>query len=99
MADYSKGKIHKIFGSGLVYYGSTTQTLSERLHIHKNDLKRGRGCSVKQIIEGGEYQIELCEDYPCNSRKELLWRERFYFDNNECINQKAPIVSVLEVSA
>ena len=42
MPDYSKSKIYKITGLiyiGLIYIGSTTQTLSERIRDHKKTIK------------------------------------------------------------
>jgi hypothetical protein len=31
--------------------------------------------------------MELVEDYPCESRKELEEREAYYINNYECINK------------
>jgi hypothetical protein len=85
--EYQEGKIYKIIGSGLTYYGSTKQTLKQRLAIHKCNTK----CNSKQIIELGNYKIVLIELFPCNTKKELLNRERWFIENNECINKKIPL--------
>lgn len=87
MIDYINGKIYKLTGSGLTYYGSTTQLLSKRLYEHK---LKGNKSSSKQIIELGNYDICLVELFPCNSKEELHKRERFYIENNECINKHIP---------
>ena len=93
MPDYSKGIIYKITGGGLTYYGSTTQKLNSRFSIHKNDKKIGKNLSVNPILDYDDCKIEVVENYPCNSKNELLERERFYIDNNTCINKVKPIIS------
>ena len=87
MNKYQNGKIYKLFcnESNLVYYGSTITTLKHRLSQHRTNKK---GTSISRIMINP--QIELLEDYPCNSKKELEVRERFYIENNECINMKIP---------
>ena len=35
----------------------------------------------------------LIEEYPCETKQELLWRERFWIDNNNCINKYKPIIT------
>lgn len=81
---YEAGKIYKIVGSGLTYYGSTKDTLEVRLGNHKCYNNK---CSSKQIIDLGDYEMILIELYPCNSRLELETREGYYIKNNECINK------------
>tara|TARA_R110000824_G_C14824064_1_gene637082 strand:- start:38 stop:493 length:456 start_codon:yes stop_codon:yes gene_type:complete len=97
MPDYQNGKIYKIIGGGLVYYGSTTQDLKQRFSIHLNDKKRGKNLSVNSVLGLIDCKIELIEDFPCHSKKELLWRERFFIDNSECVNRNIPILSIEEI--
>jgi len=87
MNKYQNGKIYKLFcnESNLVYYGSTTQSLNDRLCQHRTNKK---GTCISKIMINP--QIELLEDFPCNTKKELEVRERFYIENNECINMKIP---------
>lgn len=85
--NYANGKIYKITGSGMTYYGSTTQPLHKRLSCHKCKLNY----SSKQIIELGNYDICLVELFPCKTKEELHMRERFYIENNECINKNTPL--------
>jgi len=94
MPDYSKSIIYKVNGGGLVYFGSTTQTLQKRLSIHKNDKKNGKNLSINQILDCDDYSIEILENYPCNNKEELLQRETYWIDNNECINIRKPFVSI-----
>ena len=88
MVNYKDGKIYKIVcnTSGLTYYGSTVQPLYKRLYTHKNQLN----CSSKVIIEGGNYDISLVELFECNSKEELHSRERYFIENNKCVNKIIP---------
>ena len=92
------GKIYEIICNitNEVYIGSTCDTLEERLHTHH--LKNNRAVS-KQILERGDYYMALIEEYPCETKQELLWRERHYYDIRECINLIPPIVSTEEAIA
>jgi uncharacterized protein (DUF2344 family) len=89
MPDYQNGKIYKLYSpsKNLVYYGSTVQTLSQRLGGHIRENRRGKHCSSSEIIECGDYKIELLEDYPCNNKQQLERKEGEYIKNNECINK------------
>lgn len=91
MPDYQQGKIYKLKNEELVYIGSTTTTLQRRLIQHRCDAKY-INLSSKLLFENGENVIiELVENFPCNSKKELLYRERFWVQNTLCINQTLPI--------
>ena len=64
MPDYSKSKIYKIICNitGLVYIGSTCQTLTQRLQDHLRCYRRvlNKKChyvSSFKIIENGNYDI------------------------------------------
>jgi hypothetical protein len=93
---YKNGKIYKIVGGGLTYYGSTCKKLNERLNGHKrnytqylNGKKKWFTTSFK-IFALDDYKIELVENYPCRSKEELLAREGYYVANFECINKAIP---------
>lgn len=94
MPDYQKGKIYRIISpsKNLVYYGSTTQSLAQRLAGHKSDYKKynennnRRKCSSFLILECEDYKIELIEQYPCNNQQQLFRKEGDYIRDNECVN-------------
>ena len=90
---YQQGKIYKIVCNitNEVYYGSTINTLKRRLQNHTAKTKRP--CMSKQILDRGDYKIELIKDYPCNNEEELRWEERRIIDNNICINKFLPIIT------
>ena len=101
MERYQNGKIYKIVcnKTGLVYVGSTTEKyLSNRLKGHRKSYRnflKGNYSFVTsfKILENDDCYIELIEYFPCNSRDELLVRERYYFDTIECINKCRPKVT------
>jgi len=104
MPDYSQGKIYKIISSecDLVYYGSTVLPLSKRFSLHKSEFKRWTNgltkqcCSSFKIIEKGNSEIVLLENYPCQNEIELKTRERFYIENNDCVNKIIPNRTIKE---
>jgi hypothetical protein len=86
MVNYSLGKIYEIVCriTGEKYIGSTFQPrLSQRLTKH---VSGGNTCMSKQIIDRGDYFINLIENYPCTSCEELRRREREITDKTVCIN-------------
>ncbi len=87
--DYSKSKIYKIYcdENDDIYYGSTTQKLYDRLSHHKSN----RNTTKSQNIMKNTYHIELVEDYPCNNKKELQLREKYYIQTFPCINKCIPL--------
>lgn len=96
MPNYQLAKIYKITGNGLTYYGSTCQPLCKRLakhKAHKKQYEQGKKnkYSSFEILNAIDCNICLVELYPCNSREELLMRERFYIENNDCVNKLCPI--------
>jgi len=95
MPDYQKGKIYKIWSpsKNLVYYGSTTQTLAQRLAKHIGNYKYYTKDNTKTsymtsflILECEDYKIELIEECPCNNKEQLHKKEGEYIKNNECVN-------------
>jgi len=96
MVNYNNGKIYKIVDNtnGNIYIGSTIKKyLSSRLALHKSNYKRfleGKVktcCSCKLIFENNDYDIILLELVNCNSNDELKARERYYMENNDCVNK------------
>ena len=98
MVNYQKGKIYKIVcnKSNLVYYGSTTKEyLTQRLVQHRTHYKmfldgKCRFMTSYRILENNDFDIILVELYPCNSKDELQKRERYYIENNICVNKNIP---------
>lgn len=94
---YEQSKIYKITGGGMTYYGSTTyKYLSQRIGGHREAKKRlesgkSNTClSSFQILDTPDCEITLLELFPCQNRDELRARERYWIENNACINKNIP---------
>jgi predicted GIY-YIG superfamily endonuclease len=94
MPDYQQAKIYKLVCSetNKIYIGSTVQKLNRRRssHIHQSQKYK---CSSVSFINP---TIHLLEDYPCNTKKELEERERYFIDNNDCVNKTIPTRTMKE---
>jgi len=82
MPNYQDGKIYviKSYCTNNVYIGSTTQTLIRRFKDHKYMLNHYRKTGERyhssfKILEYKDAYIEIIEEYPCSSKKELCKRE------------------------
>ena len=92
MPDYSQGKIYKVTcgETGDIYIGSTTQSLKRRFKDH--NLKTNN-CETRHFTNP---TIELIKNFPCESKEALLWEERKWYDEKDCVNAQRPIVSNAE---
>lgn len=96
MPNYKNGKIYKLItphNPELIYYGSTVLPLYKRKAHHKEDyLKKNAKIQSRELFELGadDVIIILVELYPCNNKEELLKQERYYIENNPCINKRIP---------
>jgi len=97
MSDYSTGKIYKLFVKGaeeLCYIGSTVSTLVQRLYMHRHQAQsvtQNKSASYQMFEDGNEVEIKLIENYPCDSKKELETRERYWLEQfPESININTP---------
>ena len=89
MVNYNNGKIYVIKSdeSDEVYIGSTCGTLTKRFGIHKSNHKRSlrgekfhQSCSGK-ILKYADARIELIENFPCETKRQLLDREGYFIKN------------------
>ena len=101
--DYNNGRIYFIepiceHEDNEFYYGSTLQTLSKRMGVHRNDYNRwkdGKRNKVMCFDLFEKYGIENCkiylvELYSCKSKEELEAREGYYIRNCNCNNKLIP---------
>ena len=103
--NYQNGKIYKLVCNitDNIYIGSTIRDLNIRLldHIKNYDLLKINNktvyCSMSwKILENNDYDIELIEEYPCNTKQDLESRERYWIeqyinDGYNCVNKLMPI--------
>jgi hypothetical protein len=95
MPDYANGKIYRIVcnETGEQYIGSTTYTLAERLHTHRQIYRNIRS---RDIIVRGNYEMVLIENYPCETKQQLEIRERHYIESLPCVNHVVPTRTLVE---
>lgn len=104
MVNYNDGKIYRLisYNTGRQYIGSTCcKKLCDRLAQHKyskTQNEKGKYCNVKSLIilNDGNYKIELIENFPCDSKAELLAREGYWIRKEECVNKNIPNRSIKE---
>jgi len=89
------GKVYKIYSqkSNEVYIGSTTKLLLQRFLQHKKNYKsynKGKYHFVTSfyILEYDDANIELIEEVEFDDKKELIKRERFHIEQNDCVNKR-----------
>jgi len=97
VVNYQLGKIYKLESpSGLIYIGSTCEpTLAKRMANHRtsyrnyiNGKPKSRTTSIKLFEEDYENtKIYLIEDYPCDSKDQLLKREGEIIKQYNCVNR------------
>lgn len=95
---YQSGKIYQIKSNHTdkLYIGSTTKPLSFRLLQHIalyklfNEKNKGHHYTSFDIIKNEDAVIELYEDFPCNTKKELLERESVVIRllGDRCVNTR-----------
>jgi len=81
-----------------IYYGSTLMSINRRMNSHRynckgyDEGKRKSGCSSFNIIRKNDYKVSILETVEFEDKKELLFKEREYIENNNCVNKmKKPI--------
>lgn len=98
------GHVYKIWSlkGDKVYYGSTTHKYPiSRFILHKSQYNCNRlGCSSLELFE--EYGVEHClfqivEE--CNTKEECREREKWWIQNNTCVNKCLPVITKEEVNA
>jgi hypothetical protein len=95
MSDYSQGKIYMLTSKQTpeVYIGSTKETLEDRKIKHTSDYKRWLEGKTNymtsyEICKYDDYEIQLVEEYPCNTEKELRKKEGEYQRMMDCVNKR-----------
>ena len=88
-----KGKIYRLSNGEKHYYGSTTKDLKKRLKQHiyyyENKIKVSSVILFDSVVYN--VSIDLMEEIECDDKEDLLWLERWWIENNECVNRYMPI--------
>jgi hypothetical protein len=94
---YKSGKIYKIFSTkepDLIYIGSTTSHLNQRMSRHRSaykQYKNGNGTKLTIYDIFDKHGVETCgiqliEYYDCENKEQLDRREYYYISKNSCVN-------------
>ena len=91
------GKIYSIKSEDMsdkIYFGSTMDSLSDRMSKHRTHHRRyrdhnlGNYVSSYEILDSPNAYIELVEDVECATMEELLRKEGSYIQNDpNCVNK------------
>ena len=87
------GKIYKLFNENECYIGCTTNTLEKTLSNLKSKYKQYQNgkyhnVSYFKILEGGKFNMELIESYPCNTKRELSLRHGYWIKSIDSVNDR-----------
>jgi hypothetical protein len=102
---YHNSKIYKLVSNHTdkIYIGSTVQPLYKRKAGHKKSYKLFKNKQIQyvssyELIELGDIDIILIENVKCESKEELLAKERHYIELNKelCVNLKTPSRTIEE---
>lgn len=91
MPNYNKSIIYQIkcLETREVYIGSSCTSINYRMAKHKNSNNK---CCSKQIIERGNYKVDILLYCSCKNKKELCTIEGNFINREpNCINIKYPI--------
>ena len=106
MPNYELGKIYEVvcLTSGKRYVGSTTKRLlCQRLTEHRariSQLKKGTGehtSTIREVMEGGNYKMNLLEACPCKTKDELNAKEYDWINKLECVNKQRKVSDVKSI--
>jgi len=88
-----KGKIYRLSNGDKHYYGSTTKDLKERLSQHLYSFHDEREITSSVLFDSVEYKIsiDLMEEIEYDDKEDLLLLERWWIENNDCVNKLIPI--------
>ena len=93
LKDHTNGKIYQILNriNDKVYVGSTCQTLCKRMVDHRKHSVAHEGLIYEEMrrLDKDNFYIELIENYPCESKAQLVSREQFYIRERGTLNKRA----------
>ena len=96
------GVIYKIVcnDTNETYYGSTTN-YKQRVGVHLTRTEKQKSkakCKSWDIINRGNFTFSIVETLKCETKTDLLIRERYYIENNECVNETIPYKTKDEIN-
>ena len=91
MVNYENSVIYKITcrDTGEKYIGATSVSIEKRMNKHKAHAKMydngtiTKKCTSYEIMKRGNYNVEILEKYPCESKLFLGQRERYWIEKDK----------------
>jgi group I intron endonuclease len=104
MNNYSTSKIYKLINNvdNKIYIGSTYNSLSKRLWLHRNRSKTRTSKVYQHFRSIGMSNVSIVnlEHYPCDNKYDLLCRERHWIEELKPeLNTQIPIQTPHEAKA
>ena len=67
-----------------------------KFNEHKSSFNKGLNTGSRDMFLYDDCKITLLENFPCNSKTELVEREQFYMDKNgnNCLNKRGAFISI-----
>jgi hypothetical protein len=99
MTSLITGRIYKIVSPNThkIYVGSTFETLAQRFRHHTYEWRNGIACTVKEVLDAGDFKIELLEEVEVESKAELRIKEQEWVEKlSNIIVNKNKAFSTLE---
>ena len=100
MTSLMTGRIYKIVSPNThkIYVGSTFDTLSQRFRHHTYEWRnKKRCCTVKEVLDAGDFKIELLEEIEVENKSELRMKEQEWAEKlSNIIVNKNKAFSTLE---
>jgi hypothetical protein len=85
------GVVYRLYNDNGSYYGSSCN-INKRIIAHRYPNIK---CSSYRITKD-PFQYEILENLNIESKIELYKRERWYIENNECVNKNKPCPTLSE---
>ena len=99
MTSLMTGQIYKIVSPNThkIYIGSTFETLAQRLRHHTYEWRNGIACTVKKVLDAGDFKIEFLEEVKVESKAQLRMKEQEWVEKlSNIIVNKNKAFSTLE---
>jgi len=99
MTSLITGRIYKIVSPNThkIYVGSTFETLAQRFRHHTYEWRNGIACTVKEVLDAGDFKIELLEEVEVEGKAQLRIKEQEWVEKlSNIIVNKNKAFSTLE---
>ena len=82
--------VYRLSSPNFTYFGSTTQSMEKRYNSHIHDAIYHKRLTSHKLFEDGDVEITILAKGEFKDKKCLKDIERYYIENNTCINKNIP---------